>query len=299
MVYSITVKCTTQVTTLPTTLVPRTPSTGTGGNPDPQAPAGAASPPFIDTPDDSKTVSGCPNGVFDNGKIYNASNTLTNNSCVGDGTSCPNVYFYGQAAFQSAVCSSGVWVVAGTTPKDPVNPRVDPNDDPGPIKVVDDEPKAVAGCPNGIFDDGQMYDANSNYVANTCSQEGQQCNSVYFYGVGKFEAAVCADGKWTNPVTKLICGGLAGTLCPDTLTCVDDPNDSCNPKSGGADCIGMCQPIVAQPECNFDDPNRDYAGKTAEICTRIAFQCDTGFQSFGNECGCGCERIDVVDKGGK
>lgn len=36
------------------------------------------------------------------------------------------------------------------------------------------------------------------------------------------------------------CGGIAGLSWPDSLICIDDPNDSCAPKNGGADCSGIC-----------------------------------------------------------
>ncbi len=36
------------------------------------------------------------------------------------------------------------------------------------------------------------------------------------------------------------CGGIAGIPCPEGFTCVDDPRDNCNPKTGGADCGGIC-----------------------------------------------------------
>ena len=37
-----------------------------------------------------------------------------------------------------------------------------------------------------------------------------------------------------------MCGGIAGFPCPDGFECVDDPSDSCDPRTGGADCGGMC-----------------------------------------------------------
>lgn len=38
-----------------------------------------------------------------------------------------------------------------------------------------------------------------------------------------------------------MCGGFAGFSCPDPRqVCVDRPNDSCDPKNGGADCAGVC-----------------------------------------------------------
>jgi hypothetical protein len=38
------------------------------------------------------------------------------------------------------------------------------------------------------------------------------------------------------------CGGFAGIPCPNGLICIDDPRDDCDPKTGGADCIGICRP---------------------------------------------------------
>ncbi|KAF2003362.1 hypothetical protein P154DRAFT_410402, partial [Amniculicola lignicola CBS 123094] len=40
------------------------------------------------------------------------------------------------------------------------------------------------------------------------------------------------------------CGGFAGFRCPtdEKYTCIDDPRDDCDPKRGGADCIGICVP---------------------------------------------------------
>ncbi len=37
------------------------------------------------------------------------------------------------------------------------------------------------------------------------------------------------------------CGGIAGIQCPHGKTCVDNPADDCDPKSGGADCPGICK----------------------------------------------------------
>src|SRR5215204_7006953 len=44
-----------------------------------------------------------------------------------------------------------------------------------------------------------------------------------------------------------MCGGLAGFSCPEGFECVDDPGDSCDPATGGADCAGVCQPIDYNP----------------------------------------------------
>jgi hypothetical protein len=38
------------------------------------------------------------------------------------------------------------------------------------------------------------------------------------------------------------CGGIAGLQCPGQhQVCIDDPRDNCDPKQGGADCIGICR----------------------------------------------------------
>jgi hypothetical protein len=44
-----------------------------------------------------------------------------------------------------------------------------------------------------------------------------------------------------------MCGGLAGIPCPEGFACVDDPNDSCDPATGGADCAGICLPMDDNP----------------------------------------------------
>lgn len=44
-----------------------------------------------------------------------------------------------------------------------------------------------------------------------------------------------------NSVPPLSCGGITGKQCPINQVCVDNPSDTCDPKQGGADCIGICQ----------------------------------------------------------
>ncbi|GEM_PF-2231368 len=48
---------------------------------------------------------------------------------------------------------------------------------------------------------------------------------------------VCVDADSCTPAS---CGGFAGIQCV-VGTCVDDPSDTCDPKNGGADCIGLCE----------------------------------------------------------
>ena len=40
--------------------------------------------------------------------------------------------------------------------------------------------------------------------------------------------------------SEVRCGGIAGRPCPGRGRCDDDPNDSCDPAHGGADCGGIC-----------------------------------------------------------
>ena len=54
--------------------------------------------------------------------------------------------------------------------------------------------------------------------------------------------------KTPPPPPAKFCGGIAGIACAANEDCVDDPTDSCDPKHGGADCAGICQP-KAGPRC--------------------------------------------------
>ena len=54
---------------------------------------------------------------------------------------------------------------------------------------------------------------------------------------------------------RLSCGGIAGIKCPGGGECVDDPTDSCDPRSGGADCGGLClcvQTVACAKDQKFD-----------------------------------------------
>lgn len=91
---------------------------------------------------------------------------------------------------------------------------------------------------------------------------------------------------------KIACGGFAGLECPDNLTCVDDPSDSCDPANGGADCIGMCVKPHGKKKhdtCDYNDPVRAYVGESVEECAVIKFVCAEGSHYFADDCGCGCE----------
>lgn len=48
------------------------------------------------------------------------------------------------------------------------------------------------------------------------------------------------DSSSSSESSTIFCGGIAGIPCPSGMSCVDNPNDSCDPNYGGADCGGMC-----------------------------------------------------------
>jgi hypothetical protein len=65
----------------------------------------------------------------------------------------------------------------------------------------------------------------------------------------------CIQGKhWDSTKCACVtdqqtCGGIAGIQCPGGQKCVDNPNDSCDPNNGGADCSGMCVSCTDNVAC--------------------------------------------------
>ena len=72
--------------------------------------------------------------------------------------------------------------------------------------------------------------------APVCGCDGQ----TYGNGCEAHSAGVSvrSEGECEN----MQCGGFLGTLCPVGMMCVDDPTDNCDPRNGGSDCIGICEP---------------------------------------------------------
>jgi hypothetical protein len=50
----------------------------------------------------------------------------------------------------------------------------------------------------------------------------------------------CESGLCVPDAPRVACGGIAAFRCPGAGQCIDDPTDSCDPNSGGADCGGVC-----------------------------------------------------------
>ncbi len=91
----------------------------------------------------------------------------------------------------------------------------------------------------------------------------------------------CGCGCVVDPNPEpIFCGGIAGIPCPDGLTCIDNPTDSCDPDCGGADCGGFCVEVEGS------------------FCGGIAgFQCPDGYQCFddtGDSCSPLCGGADCA-----
>ncbi len=133
------------------------------------------------------TADACPNGIFDDGFMYDGNRNYTSNRCGLEGQTCYPIYFYSRAAYETAQCTAGQWVVAGTTGSSGASSSGGGSSGGGSV------PDA---CPNGIFANGFMYDANIQYTSNRCNMQGQDCYPVYFYALGRFETARCNNGSW-------------------------------------------------------------------------------------------------------
>jgi hypothetical protein len=79
-------------------------------------------------------------------------------------------------------------------------------------------------------------------------------------------------------VDNVQCGGFGGFACPGEGECVDDPNDSCDPNNGGADCGGYCTctvgPLIDCAADSVFDPS-------PEVCSCVKQHDPIG----GEQCG--------------
>lgn len=85
-------------------------------------------------------------------------------------------------------------------------------------------------------------------------------------GIGRGRASAAQTPWWQDYVdfSGSYCGGIAGILCPAGYICVGDPDDSCDPATGGADCAGTCQKQTDASAC------------AAILCETGTFCCDDG-----------------------
>jgi len=97
-------------------------------------------------------------------------------------------------------------------------------------------------------------------------------------------AGVSVQSKGECEPKPTFCGGIAGIACPEGQVCVDNPNDGCDPQSGGADCGGLC----------VDEPPTAFCGGIAGIPCPTGQTCvddpsdDCDPQSGGADCGGTC-----------
>lgn len=121
------------------------------------------------------------------------------------------------------------------------------------------EPQAICGWADATGVCTDRPDACIALYDPVCGCDGQTYgNSCNAASAG---TSVQHDGECEQdpPVT---CGGFGGIECPEGLSCIDDPNDDCDPANGGADCSGIC----------VDPPAPEFCGGFANL------QCPEGFE---------------------
>ncbi|HEY6556818.1 MAG TPA: hypothetical protein VI072_06080 [Polyangiaceae bacterium] len=96
-------------------------------------------------------------------------------------------------------------------------------------------------------------------------------------GISVRHAGACKD-------EQQFCGGIAGIPCPGSGRCVDDPSDDCDPKTGGADCSGMCVcPVLSTCRPGFQwDSSPGVCGCVPSACPTNP--CATVLCAPGNVC---------------
>jgi len=89
---------------------------------------------------------------------------------------------------------------------------------------------------------GSVFDPSPGVCACVPQEPVNPCAAVLCPALSTCEVV---DGKGVcTPIETTFCGGIAAFPCPGSGTCVDNPNDDCDPERGGADCGGLC-------ECNI------------------------------------------------
>ncbi len=113
---------------------------------------------------------------------------------------------------------------------------------------------------------------------------------VFPFFIALFFAGCAVDTiGYTQEELSTTCGGIAARPCERGKVCVDDPRDDCDPRTGGADCGGICR--GGGRGCDYSRKNRDFISTSPAECAAITFLCADGFTPFFSECGCGCERL--------
>ncbi len=157
----------------------------------------------------------------------------------------------------------------------------DPSDECDPTTGGADCPGVCQpGKPTGCRDDSD------------CPQLKVAC-SVCADGTVACPQSTCTNGQCDVVVPKCAspntCGGIAGIPCQKGYQCVDDPNDTCDPTSGGADCPGICAPVGPPPPLRC----AGFAGTACpdgfECIDDPADDCDPA--TGGADCGGLCQQV--------
>jgi len=138
----------------------------------------------------------CPTGGVINSERAYFGTTNAPNVCSDETQLCTNTYFFELGRYETAECTSGTWVVAGTD-TGPVNP------------VVTEE-----ACPTGgVLEDGQAWFGNT-LSDNSCSNQGQTCSGVYFHSISDFTTAECSGTEWVVAGSTPGPGNSPPVSCP-------------------------------------------------------------------------------------
>jgi hypothetical protein len=101
---------------------------------------------------------------------------------------------------------------------------------------------------------GSVTETLAKLAPNACLDNAdcastQECGPKLCLMYCAFGDPFCCGPSTCQPKAPAVkqCGGFAGIGCAANEECVDDPTDSCDPKHGGADCGGICQPKAPPP----------------------------------------------------
>ena len=107
-----------------------------------------------------------------------------------------------------------------------------------------------------------------------CGTQAEDSSSLTAREDRRLEGEASTDDTEKKPGSGTFCGGFAAIRCAEGFTCVDDPNDSCDPNVGGADCGGICEAEkVKPPKCDYKDPTLRYVSRDPNECPLILFVC--------------------------